>query len=155
MDSSWPILVFLPHQDLNFPCIVPVEYSDGSNMREVISNADMAPYYCGYKHAFCAWWSFPHSNQSTQVSPLQIPQFGIVSSSQHFKDKYSGIPKQQEEPKEIEKLHSPEFWNTCNFQLFDGFLSKWGNHGAAAENNESTLDHWSANIEGRISKIHN
>ena len=34
--------VFLPHQDLNFRCIVPVEYSDGSNMRKVISNADMA-----------------------------------------------------------------------------------------------------------------
>lgn len=31
-----------PDGDLNFPCIVPVEYSDGSNMRKVISNADMA-----------------------------------------------------------------------------------------------------------------
>ena len=149
MDSSWPILFFYPIRTWIF--------------RALSLSSTVMAVTCIKSFQMLIWPILLWIQAcilclvivSTQQPPLQIPQFGIVSSSQHFKDKYSGIPKQHEEPKEIEKLHSPEFWNTCNFQLFDGFLSKWGNHGAAAENNESTLDHRSANIEGRISKIHN
>ena len=155
MDSSWPILVFLPHQDLNFPCIVPVEYSDGSNMRKVISNADMAHPIVDTSMHFVLGDRFHTATNPHKSHLCKYHNLELCLQANTLKTSIQESQNNRKNQKEIEKLHSPEFWNTCNFQLFDGFLSKWGNHGAAVENNESTFDHWSANIEGRISKIHN
>ena len=143
--------VFLPHQDLNFLCIVPVEYSDGSNMREVISNADMAPYYCGYKHDRFHTVTNPHKSHVYKYHNLELClQANTLKTS---------IQESQNNRKNQRRLRSSTVQNFETRVTFNYLMHFY-------QNEEIMEQQWKImkarlttgqqnNIEGRISKIHN
>lgn len=98
-----------PDGDLNFPCIVPVEYSDGSNMRKVISNADMAHPIVDTSMHFVLGDRFHTATNPHKSHLCKYHNLELCLQANTLKTSIQESQNNRKNQKEIEKLHSPEF----------------------------------------------